>query len=153
MPAGRYLLGAGHRVRVPLHQLLERDGLRVRSAGDLQTRENQSGLHIPPSSLLPSLARVLPQGGGPGWWVREPPHSRPEPSRRYLQPEERLQAALGGRRTCTRVCAPRSHKFPQEKGTPCRGGSGHTPGRPKCAGSPETARIALPRPAAGFTRG
>lgn len=30
-----HLLGTGHRVRVPLHQLLERDGLRVRSAGDI----------------------------------------------------------------------------------------------------------------------
>lgn len=97
MPAGRYLLGAGHRVRVPLHQLLERDGLRVRSAGDLQTREKSARPPHPAFSLLPSLARVLPQGWGPGRWLREPARSRPEPSRRYLQPEER-QAALGGGR-------------------------------------------------------
>lgn len=63
MPAGRYLLGAGHRVRVPLHQLLERDGLRVRSAGDLQTRENQSSLRIPPSpSFPPSLGSYCRAG-------------------------------------------------------------------------------------------
>lgn len=107
--------------------------------------------------LPPSLPRSGPTAGRGAWVVGEraaplPPRALP-PSRRYLQPEERLQAALGGRRTCTRVCAPRSHKFPQEKGTPCRGGSGHTPGRPKCAESLETARIALPRPVAGFTRG
>lgn len=154
MPAGRYLLGAGHRVRVPLHQLLERDGLRVRSAGDLQTREQSARPPHPAFSLLPSLARVLPRGWGPGRWVREPARPRPEPSRRYLQPEPRLQAALGrgrgggGGAALALVWVPRAVTNPRRRRA-----------RPAlrthtwAAQTLGPARIALPRPAAAFTGG
>lgn len=111
MPAGRYLLGAGHPVRVPLHQLLERDGLRVRRAGDLQTPGESVRPPHPAFSLLPSLARVLLQGGGPGRWG-EPPTPAQEPSP-LLQPE--LQASPRGR-TRTRVCAPLQSQIPAGKG-------------------------------------
>lgn len=66
IPAGRYLLGSGDRVRVPLHQLLERDGLRVRSAGDLKMRGESAGAVVfclPP--IPPSLTPV-PQAGTRG---------------------------------------------------------------------------------------
>lgn len=58
--AGRYLLSSGDRVCVPLHQLLKRDGLRVRHAGDLKMQEESaravaSCLSPVPFSLTPVL--------------------------------------------------------------------------------------------------
>lgn len=38
LPEGQYLLGSGDGVRMSFHQLLVRNGLRIRSTGDLQTQ-------------------------------------------------------------------------------------------------------------------
>ena len=120
MPAGRYLLGAGHRVRVPLHQLLERDGLRVRSAGDLQTREQSARLRIPPSpSCPPSLGSYRGAGAGA---VGEragapPPRALPPLFTTRAETASSPRARAGwrwGRRTCTRW-VPRAVTNPRRK--------------------------------------
>lgn len=157
MPARRYLLGASDRVCVPLHQLLEGDGLRVCSTGDLEMWENQSqaGCRIPPPpSLSPSLRAQ--QGLGPGGGLPLLPGGPPTTSLRRcpaIHNQRRGRGQPSGRVALALVCAWRSHKFPQERAH--RGGdSGHTPGRhrrPRCTESPETARAALP--ATGFTLG
>lgn len=61
LPEGQYLLSSGDGVRMSFHQLLVRDGLRIRSTGDLQTQ----------SSAAPTLIQKRPKEThkpwGPAW--------------------------------------------------------------------------------------
>lgn len=153
MPPRRYLLR--HRspsTRAP-SQLLERDGLRVRRAGDLQTRENQSGLRI--RLLTPSLPRSGPTAGrGPGAMGERKPPTPPRATPLLLQPEEEAaeEAALGGRHAHSCVC-PAQSQIPAEKGTPCReGAQGTHLGGPNALGLWKPPQDALPRPSEVYSR-
>lgn len=120
MPARRYLLGASDRVCVPLHQLLEGDGLRVCSTGDLEMWENQSqaGCRIPPPPSLPPSLRAK-QGLGPGGGLPLLPGGPPTTSLRRcpaIHNQRRGRGQPSGRVALALMCVPGAVTNSRRKG-------------------------------------